>query len=177
MRKICTMLTTGLCALATGVVLADPPAPLPIHHVEKKLSCGDAQLTIKTDYALPPDVPNVAWTAQSITLKSASHPAPIALPLQSKPLRLAYYPQGTALDSAILGWTCLKTASGKYYIFLAYTCVPSPERPKCKEEDESGNWDSVLDTSGKRMTDQQRERLGINQAIGGQIKLEDTTED
>ncbi|GLQ98822.1 hypothetical protein [Dyella mobilis] len=177
MRKLHTTLTAGFCALAMGIALADPPPPpLAIHHVEKSLSCGDAQLSIKTDYALPPDVTSVAWTAQSITLKSAAHPTPVSLALESKPLHLAYYPQGTALDSVILGWTCLKTASGKHYIFLAYTCTPSPERPQCNADDESGNWDSILDTSGKRMSDKQRDSLGINRAIGDQIKLEDTTD-
>ncbi|RUL76792.1 hypothetical protein [Dyella choica] len=177
MRKIWTLFTAGFCVLAVGRGLADASAPSTSHRVEKNLTCGDAQLIAQTDYVTLPDVQKVVWTAQSITLKNSHSLAPVPLVLESKPLHLAYYPQGTALDSVILGWTCLKTSSGKRYIFLAYTCTPSPERPDCKEEDESGNWDRVLDTSGKRLSDQQRERLGVNSAIGDHLKLEGTTED
>ncbi|GLQ88586.1 hypothetical protein [Dyella flagellata] len=177
MRKIRILLTTGLCALAMGVVLADTSTLATPHRVEKKLTCGDAQLTAQTDYVTLPDVQKVVWTAQAITLRNSHSATSVPLALESKPLHLAYYPQGTALDSVVLGWTCLKTSSGKHYFFLAYTCTPSPERPACKEEDESGNWDRVLDTSGKRISDQQRERLGINRAIGDHLQLEDPTED
>lgn len=177
MHKIGVTFTTGLCALAMGVVLADASTPATPHHVEKRLSCGDAQLVAQTDYVTLPDMQKVVWTAQTITLKNSHSTTAVPLALESKPLHLAYYPQGTALDSVILGWTCLKTSSGKHYIFLAYTCTPSRERPDCKEEDESGNWDRVLDTSGKRMSDEQRERLGINGAIGDHLQLEGTTED
>jgi hypothetical protein len=177
MHRIHGMLVAALCAVAVGVVQADGPSAPVAHSIEKKLSCGDAELTASTQYVVLQDVQKIVWTAQTITLKNSRSATPVTLPLESKPLHLAYYPQGSGLDSVILGWTCLKTASGKHYVFLAYTCTPSPERPACKEEDESGNWDSVLDTSGTRMSDQQRERLGVNRAIGDHLQLENTTDD
>jgi hypothetical protein len=176
MRNICNCLLVGLCAMAASGVQADESATPAAHIVEKKLTCGDAELTAKTQYVALQDVQKVVWTTQTITLKRTRHPIPVSLRLESKPLHLSYYPPGNALDSVILGWTCLKTASGKHYIFLAYTCTPSPERPACKEEDESGNWDSVLDTSGNHLSDSQRERLGINRAIGDHLQLENTTD-
>jgi len=179
MRKSGHILVAGLWVLSIVflplTLLADEGVA-PARSVEKILTCGNAQLGARTEYVVLSEANMVVWTLQTITLKNSIHPNPIPLLLESKSLHIADYPHGAVLDSVILGWKCLKTAHGKHYIFLAYTCSSYSGSTR-SASDESCNWDQILNTSGERIDDRQRVRLGINRAIGNQLQLQNTTED
>ncbi len=130
--------------------------------VEATLECGDATVVARTESFVFSLKKPIMYTMQSMTLTTPKQQ--ITLALDSKLLTQPFYPQQAVLDSVVSLWECVTTRFGQHYIYFLYTCTPSQLRPKCTP-DEMGNWDVLLDTTGKKIKRSQYRKLGISTAL------------
>lgn len=160
--KLCPICLLSACMLNIGPALGADVALSKPQQVQAKLECGDATVVARTEsFIFSPKKP-VMYTMQSMTLTTPKQQ--ITLALDSKPLTQPFYPQQAVLDSIVSLWECVTTHSGEHYIYFLYTCTPSQLRPKCTP-DEMGNWDVLLDTTGKKIKRSQYRKLGITTAL------------
>ncbi|ATF37252.1 hypothetical protein CO709_31190 [Burkholderia thailandensis] len=144
------------------------------------LHCGDASL-IATTVFLDVDGHYRQTLSQRITLASASRRVPVMLHGDGQPLRQPFLENTPVLDASVTGWTCLRAAGGKSYVYVVYTCTESPLRPDC--EGDRREWVRLFGTQGEPLnagfphdgprTSELLKKLGLGHYVNDGVQLED----
>ena len=164
-------------ARASEAMAAPAPASAPR---EGRLACGDATLTASTRLTEVADHDRQVL-AQGITLVAPGHPDPVTLKLDARRLRQPFLQGVDVLDASATGWACVKSASGKAYVYVMMTCTESPKRPACAGD--TREWVRLYDTRGRALnagyphggsrTPALLKRLGLGGVLADGVSLAD----
>ncbi len=157
------------CLVAVSCHAADRPDGK--NSVQRKLTCGDAELVATTDFVSLDEPDVIVWTGQSIVLtNSQSTILNKKLRLNGKLFKQPFYKKGPVLDSVVSSWGCIQPKSGRSYIYLLNTCTPSTLRPKCTSENSES--ESIFDAAGEKISPRSYKHLGIDEVLSTQLPLQ-----
>ncbi len=168
-----------LMALAMPLLASAENAAPPIRQEQDKLVCGDAEVRA-TSSCLSFTDQETQCKKQTLQLSNPSKGISKKLPHDGKPMRQPFVKNGPVLDAIATGWACVKSESGTPYIYLAYTCVESEQRPECAGTNKE--WGRVFGLDGKNFTagvprrgaalERVYKQLGLSGAVEQGIQLQ-----